>query len=119
MTRKTFTDLMNETFLTGDASGTTTTTASAEPAPSLTLDTLLKLRRKFQDDYPVTYYIASEHVDDKTTVYKLLNEYARCGYDLICHPDVVPTLMAKANHSALLRPLDDKEIDRRTKLMVR
>lgn len=115
MTRKTFAQIMNETFLTGDVSDMTATTASAAPAPALTLDTWLEVRRKLMEDYPVTYYIASEHVEDKTAVYKVPSEFARCGYDLVCHPTMVPTLLDSAG--GLLRPLDDAEIDRRSAAM--
>jgi hypothetical protein len=115
MTHRTFADLMNETFLTGDVPDTTATTASAEPVPSLAPDTLMEVRRKLQEDYPVTYYIASENVEDKTAVYKVPSEYARCGYDLVCHPDMVPTLVAGTG--GLLRPLDDAETDRRSAAM--
>lgn len=117
MTRKTFADLMNETFLTGDVPDMTDMTASAEPAPALTLDTLLEVRRKLMEDYPVTYYIASENVEDKTAVYKVPNEFARCGYDLICHPDMVPTLMS--SFFGPLRPMDNAERARRDDLMWR
>lgn len=118
MTRRTFAQIMNETFLTGDVPSTTTTTASAEPAPSLTLDAILELRRKLQAELPmpVIYYFASEYVEDKTAVYKLPNDQARAGYDLAFHPDMLPAVMAELAGQCILRPMDKAEEKRRADL---
>jgi len=111
MTRRTFAQTMNETFLTGDVPGTTATTASTEPAPSLTLDTLLKLRRKY---CLIIYYIPSLNVDDVTAIYKVPNDFARVGYDLVLHPSLVPELLEMSTGYVRICPLDDAEIDRRS-----
>lgn len=115
MTRRTFAQIMNETFLTGDVPDTTTT-ASAEPAPSLTLDTLMGVRRKLMEEMPVIYYFASEYVEDNIAVYKLPNDQARCGYDLAFHPAMLPTVLASAAGLCILRPMDNAEEKRRADL---
>jgi len=121
MTRKTFAQLMNETFLTGDVPDTTATAASAasaEPAPPLTLDTLLEVRRRLHAELPtpVIYYFASERLEDRTAVYKLPNDQARCGYDLAFHPDMLSVVSAALSGQCILRPMDNAEEKRRADL---
>ena len=116
MTRKTFDQLMNETFLTGDVPSTTATTASTEPAPSLTLDAMVEVWRKLMEEMPVIYYFASEYVEDKTAVYKLPNDQARCGFDLAFHTDMLPSVAAELAGQYILRPMDNAEEKRRADL---
>lgn len=101
---------------TDNVPATTATTASTEPAPSLTLDMLLEVRRKLQAELPVIYYFASEHVENKTAVYKLPNDQARAGYDLAFHPDMLPSVAAELAGRCILRPMDNAEEKRRADL---
>ena len=113
-TRKTFAQLMNEAFVTEDPAATTATT---DEAPPLTAATILDAIRLLRANLPVVYYIASEHVEDATAVYRIPSKYAQSGYNLVCHPGRVSLLRVELSGQCVLLPMDDAESQRREKLM--
>lgn len=114
-TRKTFAQLMGEVFVTGDFGATTTATTTE--SPPLTAAAITDAIKRLRAELPVVYYIASEHVEDKTAVYMLPNDQALAGYDLVCHPDRVPALHIDLVGKCVLLPMDDAEQKRRDKLV--
>lgn len=113
MTRKTFAQLMDEVFITGDPNATTTATTTE--APPLTAAIMLEAIEQLRAT--IVYYITSEHVEDVGAVYKLPNDQARAGYDLVCHPDMLPALRLDFAGKCVLLPMNDAERQRRDRLV--
>ncbi len=81
----------------------------------LTLVKVLSLIAKMWKTVPIIYYYTSEHAPEGC-VYKLPNSQARAGYDLAFHPSLLDEALAQVGGGAILRPMDDVEIDRRRRM---